>query len=69
MQANLKIPIFTSIYSGTSELGAPKGLPKTVLKSEVVLFLRSISMYWIDLIGTEIVVLKIPRLSLFLRWS
>ncbi len=31
-------------YSGTWELGTPKGLSKTVLNSEVVLFLRSISM-------------------------
>ena len=32
------------IYSETWELGTPKGLSKTVLNSEVVLFLRSISM-------------------------
>ena len=38
-------------------LGTPKGLYKTVLNSEVVLFVRSISMYWIDL-GTEVVVLN-----------
>ncbi len=31
-------------YSGTWELGTPNGLSKTVLNSEVVLFLRSISM-------------------------
>ncbi len=43
-------------YSGTWELGTPKGLWKTVLNSEVVSFLRYISMYWIDL-GTEVVVL------------
>ncbi len=33
------------IYSETWELGTSKGLPKTVLNSEVVLFLRFISMY------------------------
>ncbi len=32
-------------YSETWELGTPKGLGKSVLISEVVLFLRSISMY------------------------
>ncbi len=32
-----------TIYSGTWELGTPKGMSKTVLNSEVVLFLRSIS--------------------------
>ncbi len=32
-------------YSETWELGTPKGLSKTVLNSEVVLFLRFISMY------------------------
>ena len=42
-------------YSGTWELGTPKGLSKTVLNSETVLFLRSISMWWIDL-GTEVAV-------------
>ena len=31
-------------YSGTWELGTPKGLSETVLNSEVILFLRSISM-------------------------
>ncbi len=31
-------------YSETWELGTPKGLSETVLNSEVVLFLRSISM-------------------------
>ena len=31
-------------YSETWELGTPKGLSKTVLNSEIVLFLRSISM-------------------------
>ncbi len=35
---------FGTKYSGTWELGTPKGLSKTVLNSEVVLFLRSISM-------------------------
>ncbi len=44
-------------YSGTWELGTPKGLWKTVLNSEVVSFLGSISMYWIGL-GTEVVVLN-----------
>ncbi len=46
-----------SNYSGTWELGKPMGLWKTVLNSEVVLFLRSISVYWIDL-GTEVAVLN-----------
>ncbi len=41
----------------TCELGTPKGLWKTVLNSEVVLFLRSISMYWIGL-GTHVAVLN-----------
>ncbi len=45
------------IYSETWELGTPKGLPKTVLNSKVVLFLRFISMYQIDL-GTEVGVLN-----------
>ncbi len=40
-------PIASSVaekkYSETWELGTPKGLRKTVLNSEVVLFLRSIS--------------------------
>ncbi len=44
-------------YSETWELGTPKGLPKTVLNSKVVLFLRFISMYQID-IGTEVGVLN-----------
>ncbi len=44
-------------YSETWEIGTPKGLSKTVLNSEVVLFLRSISMYWID-IRTEVAVLN-----------
>ncbi len=34
----------TSKYFGTWELGTPKGLSKTVLNSDVVLFLRSISI-------------------------
>ncbi len=35
----------TLLYSGTWELGSPKGLSKTVVNSEVVLlFLRAISM-------------------------
>ncbi len=33
----------SGLYSGTWELGTPKGLSKTFLNSEVVLFLRSIS--------------------------
>ncbi len=45
------------LYSGTWELGTPKGLPKIVLNSEVVLFLRYISMYWTDL-GAEVAVLN-----------
>ena len=44
-------------YSGTWELGTPKGLSRSVLHSEVVLFVRSISMYRVDL-GTEVVVLN-----------
>ncbi len=44
-------------YSETWELGTPNGLRKTVLISEVVLFLRSISTYWIQL-GTEVAVLN-----------
>ncbi len=47
----------SSTYSGTWKLRTPTGLSKTVLNSEVVLFLRSISMYWID-IGTEVAVLN-----------
>ncbi len=43
-------------YSETWELGTPKGLYKTVLNSEVVLFLRPISVWWIDL-GTDVAVL------------
>ncbi len=43
--------------SETRELGTPKGLWQTVLNSEVVLFLRSISMYWIG-IGTDVAVLN-----------
>ncbi len=43
------------MYSETWELGAPKGLRKTVLNSEVVLFLRHISTYCIRL-GTEVAV-------------
>ncbi len=46
-----------TIYSGTCELGTPKGLWKTVLNSVVVLFLTSISMYWIFL-WTEVTVLS-----------
>ncbi len=45
------------IYSGTWELGTPKGLRKTVLNSEVVLFLRSICVYWMGL-GTWVAVLN-----------
>ncbi len=33
-----------NMYSGNWELGTPKGLSKTVLNSEVILFLRSIFM-------------------------
>ncbi len=55
------------IYSGIWELGTPKGLWKTVLNPEVVLFFMSISVYWIG-IGLKYLSL-IPRLSLFLRWS
>ncbi len=43
------------VYSETWELGTSKGLWKTVLNSEVVLFLRSISIYWIGL-GAEVAV-------------
>ncbi len=45
------------VYSGTWELGTPKGLRKSVLNSQVVLFLRSISTYWI-LLRTEAAVLN-----------
>ncbi len=45
------------MYSGTWELGTPKGLSKTVLNSEVVLFLWSISIQWINL-RTEVAVLN-----------
>ncbi len=45
------------LYSDTWELGTPKGLWKTVLNSEVVLFLSYIAMYWICL-GTEVTVLS-----------
>ncbi len=44
-------------YSGTWELGTPKGLRETVLNSEVVLFFRSICAYCIRL-GTEVAVLN-----------
>ncbi len=40
-------------YSVTWELGTPKGLCKTILNSEVVLFLRASSMSWIGLKGLE----------------
>ncbi len=46
-----------SMYSETWEIWTPKGLWKTVLNSEVVLYLRSISIYWIGL-GTEVAVLN-----------
>ncbi len=48
---------WAAIYSGTWELGTPKGLRKAVLNSELVLFLWSNSMYWIGL-GTEVAVLN-----------
>ncbi len=51
------LALFLNNYSETWELGTPKGLWKTVLNSEVVLFLRFISMYWIGL-GTEVAVLN-----------
>ena len=44
-------------YSGTRELGTPNEMWKTVLNSEVVLFLRSNSMYRIGL-RTEVAVLN-----------
>ncbi len=44
-------------YSETWELGTPKGLWKTVLHSGVVLFPRSMYMYWIGL-GTEVAALN-----------
>ncbi len=47
----------TTKYSETSGLGTPKGLWKTVLNSQVVWFLRSISMYWIGL-GNHVAVLN-----------
>ncbi len=51
------LKLSSSLYSGTWELGAPKALSETVLNSEVVLFLRSISMWQIDP-GTEVAVLN-----------
>ncbi len=48
---------FITCYSGTWELGTPTRLWKTVLNSGVVLFLRSISVYWIGL-GTEVTALN-----------
>ena len=50
----------TKKYSGTWELVTPdlEGLCKTVLSSEVVLFPRFISGYWILGLGTEIAVRK-----------
>ncbi len=45
------------MYSETWELGTPKGLRKTVLNSEVLLFLRSLSTKSIRL-GTEVAVLN-----------
>ena len=54
----LNVPInLSNNYCETWELGTPKGLWKTVLNSEVVLFLRSISMYWIGK-GAEVAVLN-----------
>ncbi len=44
-------------YSESWELGTAKGLSKTALNSEVVLFLRSISAYWIG-IKTAVAVLN-----------
>ncbi len=44
-------------YSETWELGTPTGLWKTLLNWEVVLFLRSISVYWI-ILGTGVAVLN-----------
>ena len=41
----------------TWELGTPRELWKTVLNSEVALFLRFISLYWIN-IGTGVAVLN-----------
>ena len=51
------IVIVIIIYSETWKLGTPKGLSKTVLNSEVVLFLRSISTYCIRL-WTEVAALN-----------
>ena len=50
-------PCAINIYSETWELGTPTGLWKTVLNSELVLFLRSISVYWIGL-GTGVAALN-----------
>ncbi len=55
--SNAVISLKVTMYSETWELGPHKGLPKIVLNSKVVLFLRFISMYWIDL-GTEVGVLN-----------
>ncbi len=47
------------MYSETWELGTAKGLWETVLNSEVVSFLRSISMYMYCIgLGTEVAVLN-----------
>ncbi len=53
----LKQCIIVQLYNGTWELGTLKGLWKTVLNCEVVLFLRSSSMHWIGL-GTGVAVLN-----------
>ncbi len=51
------------MYSRTWELGTPKGLWKTVLNSELVLFLRFISVYRIRL-GTWVAVLNSQVVSI-----
>ncbi len=54
---NIQCKYIHRTYSETWELGTPKGLRKIVLNCKVVLFLRSISTYWIRL-GTEVTVLN-----------
>ncbi len=53
----LLLPEAGKQYSETWELGTPTGLWKTLLNTEVVLFLRSISVCWIGL-GTGVAVLN-----------
>ncbi len=45
MEGVPRLSVHTFVYSETWELGTPKGLRKSVLYSQVVLFFRSISTY------------------------